>query len=80
MAGNPEGPPIVKSMGLTASGQKTEFSVNTTGKTITNMGWESKSWNFTAADSLSTIEFYRLTPEIGIYGPAVDAVIVQRVQ
>jgi choice-of-anchor C domain-containing protein len=80
MAGNPEGPPIVKSMGLTASSQSTEFSFNTTGKTITNMGWETKNWNFTAADSLTTIEFYSLTPEIGIYGPAIDAVTVQPVQ
>ena len=80
MAGNPEGPPSVKSMAVATAGQVRQFTFDVTGKTIYRMGWEVRSFNFTAADSVTTIEFYSQDPAIGIYGPALDDVSVMRVQ
>lgn len=79
MAGNPEGSPTVKTMGVSAGNQATQFTFDVTGKSFQNMGWEAKMWNFTAVDSTSTLEFFSLDPSIGLYGPALDRVSVHRI-
>jgi choice-of-anchor C domain-containing protein len=80
MAGNPEGPPTVKTMAVAAAGLSREFTFDVTGKTIRNMGWQTKTWTFTAIDSVTMVEFYSLDAQPGLYGPALDDVSVVRVQ
>jgi choice-of-anchor C domain-containing protein len=79
MAGNPEGPPTIKIMGVSADNQFAEFTFDITGRTIRTMGWTLQSWTFTAIDTLSTIEFFSLDPQVGLYGPALDKVSIARV-
>jgi choice-of-anchor C domain-containing protein len=80
LAGNPEGisTPIMR-MGVGTAGSSTEFSFDITGKSITNMGWQIKSWTFVAMGSSTTIEFYSLMSASSRYGPAIDNVSVERV-
>jgi choice-of-anchor C domain-containing protein len=80
LAGNPEGisTPIMR-MGVSAAGLSTEFSFDITGKSITNMGWQIKSWTFVAAGSSTTLEFYSLMSPYSRYGPVIDYVAVERV-
>lgn len=79
ISGNPEGPPTIKRMDVTAAGQSTQYDIDVTGKTIQNMGWQTVTWTFSAVDSVTTLEFFSLDSAIGWYGPALDNVIVQRV-
>jgi choice-of-anchor C domain-containing protein len=74
MAGNPDGPPVVKQMRVTAAGQQQDFSFDTTGHSRTNMGWTTRTWSFVANSTSSTLEFYSLDTVDGRYGPALDNV------
>ena len=79
MAGNPTGGPAVKDMGIAAAGQSAEFSFDTTGHSVTNMGWTAKSWTFTANAPTTALEFYSLTGAgYSPWGPALDNVSVRR--
>ncbi len=76
MAGNPGscGEPAVKFMKVSVASYENEFSFDTTGKTNTDMGWESNTFSFVAESSTSTLRFESLT---GNYcGPALDNVLV----
>jgi choice-of-anchor C domain-containing protein len=77
MAGNPDGPPWVKSLRVSAGGQSMDFSFDTTGYSRVIMGWTSKSWAFTANAFLTSLEFQSLNA--GSYGPALDKVRVVEV-
>ena len=79
LAGNPEGPPAIKTMRVSAGNQSAQFTFDVTGRTIRAMGWTRHSWSFTAVDTVSTIEFFSLDPEVGLYGPALDQVSIIRV-
>jgi choice-of-anchor C domain-containing protein len=59
---------------VSAAGKSAEFVFNTAGKTEQNMGWVTRTWEFTALDSQTTLEFYSLTE--GVAGPALDNVAV----
>jgi len=61
-------------MTVEAAGQSTNFSFDVTGKTLSNMGWTPQSWQFTANNTQTTLEFSSLTPNP--YGPALDNVAV----
>lgn len=50
------------------------FSFDTTGHTLTNMGWVNKSFTFTASGTSTTLTFTSLTASV--YGPALDNVKV----
>jgi choice-of-anchor C domain-containing protein len=80
MAGNPEGSPVVKSMAVGAENQVGAFTFNVSGKTIAAMGWEMRSWTFTARNASSTIEFWSTDAGGGRWGPALDSVTVFRIQ
>lgn len=74
LAGNPNASPIIKDMRVSAGGSSADFSFNTTGKSSSNMGWLSKSWDFTANSTTTTLEFISLTNSFA--GPALDNVSV----
>ncbi len=77
LAGNPQGRPILKEMRVAAAGQSADFSFNTTGKRLSDMGWLPKSWQFTAVDMETTLEFFSLSQGKGwVNGPALDNVSV----
>jgi choice-of-anchor C domain-containing protein len=74
LAGNPNASPIIKDMRVSAGGSSADFSFDTTGKSSSNMGWVSKSWDFTANSTTTTLEFITLTNSVA--GPALDNVSV----
>lgn len=77
MAGNPMGPPAVKSMRVSAGDQSMEFTFDTTGKSGRHMGWLAKSWTFTATGVTATLEFRSLSVSpLTRFGPAVDNISV----
>jgi Protein of unknown function (DUF642) len=57
MAGNSGAPPVIKPLAVTINGVTTNFTFDTTGATGTNMGWVTRSVQFTATGSSSTINF-----------------------
>lgn len=74
LAGNPAGGSAIKQMRVRTGGSSADFSFDTTGKSFSNMGWVSKSWDFTANSTTTTLEFVGLTNSIA--GPALDNVSV----
>ncbi|WP_375329225.1 choice-of-anchor C family protein [Microcystis sp. BLCC-F210] len=74
LAGNPNTSPTIKQMRISAAGSSANFSFDITGKSTTNMGWLSKSWDFTANSTTTTLEFISLTNSFA--GPALDNVSV----
>lgn len=75
-AGNPDCAPTVKRMRVSAAGQQSDFSFDTTGRSRTNMGWATVTWNFTASAANTTLEFQSLDPATGTCGPMLDDVRV----
>jgi choice-of-anchor C domain-containing protein len=73
LAGNPGGGGERKLV-VSAAGKSAEFVFDTTGKTEKDMGWVTKTWEFTAISSQTTLEFSSLTE--GAAGPALDNVSV----
>jgi choice-of-anchor C domain-containing protein len=83
IAGNPflgYEDPAIKHMRVAAAGDFNDFSFDVTGHDFDNMGWQPCSWQFTAIDSLTTIEFYSLDSDEGGYsahcGPTLDNVSI----
>jgi choice-of-anchor C domain-containing protein len=77
MAGNPEGGPDEKKLGVSAAGKKAEFTFDAAGKTKDDMGWATKTWDFTATDDETTLEIYTLLTENDACGPTLDNVAVR---
>ncbi len=78
-AGNPEGTNPDKKMGVSAAGQKEEFTCNTKDKTKDDLGWETKKWEFKADGKETTLEFYTLMTDDENCGPALDNVSVTEI-
>ena len=74
LAGNPDDLPLIKNMTVEAAGQSEDFNFDITGKTLSNMGWTPQSWQFTANNTQTTLEFTSLTNSG--FGPALDNVAV----
>jgi choice-of-anchor C domain-containing protein len=74
LAGNTDGSPTIKEMRVSAGGNSADFSFDITGKSLSNMGWVSKSWDFTATGTTTTLSFLNLVDTA--YGPALDNVSV----
>ena len=66
--------PAVKKLGVRAAGKSGEFEFDSTGKTLKDMGWATRSWDFVAAADDTTLEFYSMVD--GANGPALDRVSV----
>lgn len=80
-AGNPAGVPKLKRMRVSAARQSKVFEFDCTGKTTSQMGWTTQSWNFTAKSSSTTIRFETLSSSgMGNYGPAIDNVKIFSVE
>ncbi len=75
LAGNPLSDPGLKTLRVTAGDESQEFTFDTTGRTPTEMGWQTMDWQFRPQQALTTIEFASLVPTGA--GPAIDNVVVQ---
>lgn len=78
LAGNPLGGPSLRQIDVKAAGQSAQFEFDITGKTPSEMGWETKTWEFTAIDTTTTLEFLSTTKS-DFFGPAIDNVQVNLV-
>jgi choice-of-anchor C domain-containing protein len=79
MAANPNFQPEagpVKFLCVRAAGKKEAFSFDAAGKTVGEMGWVTKTWEFTAVDDETTLEIHTLETEDMSCGPALDNVSV----
>jgi hypothetical protein len=84
MAGNPGGLPNIYAMTMdvsaTGSGspQTASFQFDTTGHSISAMGWQPEQFVFTADAPSTTLQFMSTTSIVGNlgYGPALDNVSV----
>jgi choice-of-anchor C domain-containing protein len=76
--GNPHGlnAKVVR-MRVTAASNAAEFSFDTTGKAIENMGWVERYFPFTATSTTTTLKFESLSTEFCCTGPALDNVRVE---
>jgi len=74
MAGNPGGDPIEKALRVWTDDSSQEFTFDTTGKTAENMGWQTRSLDFTATSGTTRLAFESLTNTAN--GPALDNVRV----
>lgn len=72
MAGNPDGPPIIKT--LTASAGLFSGNFTAPAGTKINMGWTTKSFSFVAQGASTTLTF--ASQDAGAYGAALDGVTV----
>ena len=74
LAGNSRGLPVVKRMEVSAGTDRETYEFDTTGKTYQSMGWMERTFEFTATDVKSTLQFRSLNQTGGIAGPALDNV------
>jgi choice-of-anchor C domain-containing protein len=74
LAGNPDGSPVAKSIGVSIGGTSQTFSFSTTGKSRASMGWTEKSLDFTAGANSLVLRFSAL--DAGPFGPALDNVAI----
>jgi choice-of-anchor C domain-containing protein len=79
MAGNPDGPPTIKSLDVSVGAYSNTFTFDTTGYTRSNMGWTTESFVFTATGSTSTLQFSSTSNGESPYGPALDNVTANAV-
>ncbi len=78
LAGNPAGAPALKTGSVLVDGQDfQDFSFNTTGKTLTAMGYVNRQFTFRATGSATVVAFASATPN-SAYGPVVDDVRIER--
>ena len=77
MAGNPNGPPDIKKMKVSAGSQSEIFEFDISNHTAKNMGWQRKEMIFKATARKTFLTFESLTDYyVSNYGPALDAVSV----
>lgn len=82
LAGNPGSPQGVKEVEVSAAGTTAVYPFDTTGKSVSDMGWVSRTFTFTAAGPITTLMFKSLyiggglTWQDDAQGPALDNVRV----
>lgn len=74
LAGNPAGGSTVMGLTVDAGAAPTLYAFDTTGKTLTDMGWTPQTFTFTATGTSTTLTFASQTP--GFFGPALDNVVI----
>ena len=80
MAGNPNGPPAVKTLDVSVTGGSTRsYQFDSTGFTLSNMGWTQKTYDFAATGPSTTITFTSTTLN-SAYGPVLDDVILASIE
>lgn len=76
VAGNPAGPPAVKTGKVLVDGQNVQdFTFDITGRTATDMGYVYRELTFRATKATTTLTFASTTA--GAYGPVLDDVTVE---
>jgi choice-of-anchor C domain-containing protein len=82
LAGNPDGGPVTKIVGVTASINSQGYTFDTTGHDKTNMGWVGESFTFTAGHTeellsfVSGVFFGGAPPNGAAFGPVIDDVSI----
>lgn len=80
MSGNPDGPPLEKSLTVTADGGNALtffYDIGVNGSTRPDMRWASQQYTFVAQNDWTLLSFTSVTA--GSYGPALDNVNVELV-
>ena len=72
MAGNPDGEPSTKELRVWIDKKYQDFVFTIAGRTREDMGWQTRSLEFTATTSATLLKFESLTATA--YGPALDNV------
>ena len=80
MAGNPGVSSKKMTLGVWANKQTKTFAFDCTGKTIEDMGWTKKMWDFKADADETIIELATTMTEDPFGGPALDNVSVKRLK
>jgi choice-of-anchor C domain-containing protein len=57
LAGNYGAPPVIKPLAVTINGVTSNFTFDTTGRSLNAMGWSPQSINFVATGTSSTVNF-----------------------
>jgi choice-of-anchor C domain-containing protein len=73
MAGHPSG--LLQTMRVSAAGQSQDFYFQS-GTDPNQLGWQTLTWEFTAAETATTLEFFSLQTGYEFGGPALDDVVV----
>jgi choice-of-anchor C domain-containing protein len=74
LAGNPDGGPTLKTLNVGATGNAlASYDFSTVGNSRTSMGWEGRSYAFTAIGNSTTLTFTSTTGG-NLFGPVIDAV------
>jgi choice-of-anchor C domain-containing protein len=78
MSGNPGVGHEAVQMAVRAAGKKEVFECDMAGKTIDDLKWEQKSWEFIAVDTITILEFHTaMAPTTNAFGgPMLDDVKV----
>ena len=78
MSGNPGVGHETVQMAVRAAGKKEVFGCDMAGKTLDDLKWEQKSWEFTAVDTITVLEFHTaMAPTANPFGgPLLDDVKV----
>lgn len=74
LAGNPAGAPAVKTVNVSVGDENADFTFDTTGKTLTEMGWIMETFRFTAGATTERLTFTSLNNTA--WGPALDNVSI----
>jgi choice-of-anchor C domain-containing protein len=69
----------IRTLTVRAAGDRGEFTFDTTGRTYEQMGWTTKTWEFTATAENTILEFASATDIPFACGPAIDRVSVREV-
>jgi choice-of-anchor C domain-containing protein len=72
LAGNPDGPPTIKDLQVSAAAATQSYTFDDTGATHAAMGWVTRSFDFTATASSTTLTFTDL--DNTAFGPVIDNV------
>ncbi|MBC5806723.1 MAG: choice-of-anchor C family protein [Candidatus Eremiobacter antarcticus] len=76
LAGNPEGPPAVKQLRVSAGAQSSLFTFDISGHSTASMGWQPQQFQFTATSAQTTLQFQSMDGTSSWNGPVVDNVAV----
>ncbi|HEY0395822.1 MAG TPA: choice-of-anchor C family protein [Candidatus Elarobacter sp.] len=77
LAGNPDGPPRIKTLVVTAGASTGRFTFDSASRTRAAMGWMRETLEFTGTGSATTIRFARVDGGAAAwYGPVIDDVAV----
>ena len=77
VAGNPTGPPTIKPLTVSAGTVVQNYTFDSTGKSVSDMGWVTNQLTFTATGKSTTLSFISDTTGAGCcFGAALDNVRV----